>query len=210
VSHNLKTPLARLRFGIDTLEETTDPDARKKYGERINKDLLEMESLVETLLQYAKLDESNVQLRNQKIELNTFVKRLFADIGHPSIAVTYDLANADTTIDADPNYLAMQLHNLMDNALKHAHGSVAVTVTTSPGNVTLIIEDDGDGIPASEREDVIKPFWRGKQKQEVKGHGMGLAIVARIAEWFGADLLIDESKVLGGAAVSLRFPLANP
>jgi signal transduction histidine kinase len=207
VSHNLKTPLARLRFGIDTLEETTDCEARRKYSERINKDLLEMESLVETLLQYAKLDESNVQLHNQKIALNTFVKQLFADIEHPTVRILYHLADADTTIEADPNYLAMQLNNLMDNALKYARGFVSVTVTAGFRKVTFIIEDDGEGIPVSERDDVVKPFWRGKHSLEMKGHGMGLAIVARIAEWFGARLFIGKSAVHGGAAIQLCFPV---
>jgi signal transduction histidine kinase len=147
-----------------------------------------------------------VQLHKQKIELSAFVKRLFVDITHPTVKIMYYLADTDTTIDADPNYLAMQLHNLMDNALKHARGVVAVTVTSGQKKVTLTIEDDGDGIPVSEREDVIKPFWRGKQNTEIKGHGMGLAIVARIAEWFGADLIIAGSDALGGAAVSLSFP----
>jgi signal transduction histidine kinase len=206
VSHNLKTPLARLRFGIDTLEETIDPELRKKYNDRINKDLLEMESLVETLLQYAKLNESRVQLHIQKIELNEFVRQLFANITHPTVKILYYLADPDTTIEVDPNYLAMQLNNVVDNALKHAHGIVGVTVTTKPGEVTLIIEDDGEGIPVLDRNEVIKPFWRGKQGLEAKGHGMGLAIVARIAEWFGADLIIDKSEVLGGAAIWLRFP----
>ena len=71
--------------------------------------------------------------------------------------------------------------------------------------MTITIEDDGDGIPIDERDQVIKPFWRGSNSAETKGHGMGLAIVARIAEWLGAKLEITESKQLGGAAISLRF-----
>ncbi len=71
--------------------------------------------------------------------------------------------------------------------------------------MTLTIEDDGDGIPLDERQQVTKPFWRGSNNAAVKGHGMGLAIVARIAVWLDARLEIAESKQLGGAAISLCF-----
>lgn len=209
VSHNLKTPLARLRFGLDTLEETRDPELRRKYTQRISRDLAEMESLVETLLQYARLDEAGVQLRKQRIELTEFVTRLFAEREKPGIEIVHDHAKGDTGIIADPNYLAMLLNNIMDNALAHARSCVKVAVAVSGGSINVDIEDDGKGIPAAERSEVIKPFWRGSEEPAGGGHGMGLAIVARIATWSDASLHIGESSALGGAAIRLRFRAAG-
>ncbi len=204
VSHNLKTPLARLRFGLDTLEETEDPALREKYSQRIGKDLSEMESLVETLLQYARLEESRVQLQRERLDLGQFVTRLFEDSAASGVVVRLDIAAVDTHIDSDPNYLAILLNNLMDNALKHARSTVMVTLTVSGNSLNMTIEDDGAGIAAEDRIEVLKPFWRGKQ-ESVGGHGMGLAIVARIAVWFDLELRIAESVELGGAAIHLGF-----
>lgn len=205
VSHDLKTPLARLRFGIDTLAETEDQLAREKYTQRINKDLCEMESLVETLLQYARLDESSIQLHREKIDLNLFVAQLFADIDDHGINILQSYTDANTLIDTDRNYLAIQLNNVMNNALRHANSMIKVSVTAPSGMVSVSIEDDGEGIPIDERNDVIKPFWRGSNSATTKGHGMGLAIVARIAQWLGARLVIADSNELGGAAIFLQF-----
>lgn len=205
VSHDLKTPLARLRFGIDMLEETDDKLSRDKYAQRINKDLLEMESLVETLLQYARLDESNIKLHREHIDLKLFTTQLFEDLVDDGINIQYCYTTADTIIDVDRRYLAIQLNNLMSNALNHAKSTINVSLTTADDTLTITIEDDGEGIAIDERDQVVKPFWRGSNNAETKGHGMGLAIVARIAEWLGTKLEIAESKELGGAAISLRF-----
>jgi K+-sensing histidine kinase KdpD len=103
----------------------------------------------------------------------------------------------------------MLLNNIMGNALNHARTRIKVSVSVSSGSVDLNIEDDGKGIPVAERSDVIKPFWRGSEEPVGRGHGMGLAIVARIAAWFDASLHIDESAELGGAAIHLRFRAAT-
>lgn len=209
VSHDLKTPLARLRFGIDTLEETEDKVSREKYARRINKDLHEMESLVETLLQYARLDESSIKLHREKVDLKFFATQLFKDLPDAGIRIQYCYTDADTTIEADKNYLAIQLNNIMSNALRHANSEVKVTITASSNTVAINIEDNGEGIPFDERGQVIKPFWRGRNSTASKGHGMGLAIVARIAEWLGAKLVVADSRELGGAAISLQFQTGN-
>lgn len=203
VSHDLKTPLTRLRFGIDVLEEATDEEARKKYIKRINKDLNEMQSLIETLLQYANLDNANIKIEKENIELSTFISDLFYDIDSPNINVNVLLANAPLNIHADPRYLAMLLNNIMTNAMNHAKSSVNIRAMTSENKISISIEDDGKGIPKDEIEKVTKPFWRGEQA--IKGHGMGLAIAERISNWFDAELDIATSDTLGGASISLHF-----
>jgi len=162
VSHDLKTPLARLRFGLDALSETQDAEKRERYADRVNNDLEAMENLIDTLLQY---------------------------------------------IQADKRYLSMLINNLLSNALRYTHSRVKVSLIEENKNYLLSFEDNGKGIPKAERENVTKPFWRGDQGRATKGHGMGLAIVDRIAEWHQAKLEIDESESLGGAKISLRFPL---
>ena len=87
VSHDLKTPLTRLQFGVDVLEETHEEGARKKYIARINKDIHEMQSLVDTLLEYASLDECTIQLKPEHIELSTFIDACLDNIDHKHIII---------------------------------------------------------------------------------------------------------------------------
>jgi signal transduction histidine kinase len=101
----------------------------------------------------------------------------------------------------------MLLNNLLSNALKHARGRIKVSVRATAHTAIVAVEDDGPGIPPSERDAVLEPFRRGSNSTGLPGHGMGLAIVARIARWLNATVHIADSATLGGAAVSLRLSL---
>ncbi len=207
VSHNLKTPLARLRFGFDTLAEARDEATRDKYAQRIGKDLAEMESLVNTLLQYARLEGSNIELRRERTELNAFVGELVADLDTARAPIEFEGSGEPVYVDTDRDYLTLQLQNLLSNALKHARTRVLVNVRGTTDTVTIMVEDDGAGIPPEERDAVLEPFRRGSNSAGLPGHGMGLAIVTRLARWLDASVLIGDSAALGGAAVALHFKL---
>ncbi len=206
VSHDLKTPLARLRFGVDTLYETQDPELRAKYGQRIDADLSEMESLVNTLLQYARLDESNIQLHPEQLDLVSFVKTLTSITDTTGIKLDINSDTKPLYIHADTRYLTMLINNIINNAINHAKQHIIVNVSLHNKQIRLMIEDDGPGIPEHEREDVLKPFWRGENTgAPTKGHGMGLAIAHRISEWLDASLSIQQSSQLGGAAICICY-----
>ena len=106
----------------------------------------------------------------------------------------------------DPHYIKMLLSNLLGNAQLYAKSCISITTDLSGDFVLMTIADDGPGIPEVERENIIKPFVRGLDKGQPHGHGMGLAIVARIAQWHGVQLHIGESQELGGAEFLLTFP----
>lgn len=208
VSHNLKTPITRLRMGVDVLEEANDDYSRKRYIDKINNDLDEMQSLVETLLQYANIDSFDVNVNMERINLNTYVPDLLNKYAHEEVNVSFIMSEKAHYLDTDPRYLSMQLSNLMTNALQYAKSAVNVTIEMVDNNgteVQIIFDDDGVGIPPDQREQVLQPFWRGNNTSEIKGHGMGLAIVARISDWLGARLYIKQSQTLGGASIGLVF-----
>ncbi|WP_075187064.1 ATP-binding protein [Teredinibacter haidensis] len=209
VSHDLKTPLARLRFGLDAIAETEDKNQRNKYAERVNRDMEEMESLIDTLLQYARLDESRIHKSEEDVDLASFTQSAINNYDTDNIAITFRCRAVNSSILADKRYLALLINNLLSNAARYAKTQVLVSLTLEKDHLLLSLEDDGEGIPRSEREHVIKPFWRGEKGQNKKGHGMGLAIVSRIAEWHGAELSIHDSEKLGGALVQLKFLAAK-
>jgi len=149
-----------------------------------------------------------LKLKNEHIDLRRFIPELFENTASHTITVSMFFSDDNLAIKTDPRYLAMQLSNIMANALQYANSAVEVRVgLCDKDNTTLsiIIEDDGSGIPDAERMQVVKPFWRGKNNPAVKGHGMGLAIVSRIAQWLKAELVIRDSQSLGGAFIGLYF-----
>jgi len=206
VSHDLKTPLARLRFGLDALTETQNSQLKEKYAQRVSRDLEDMEVLVDTLLQYARLDESHIDLKQRPINPASIIDAICQTFDDDDIDIEFNkLTSPLIEISADKRYFVMMLNNVISNAVQHATSKVLISLTHCSGGYALTIEDDGNGIAADERNHVTKPFWRGTQSREKKGHGMGLAIVARIAEWHGANLDIDTSDTLGGAKIMLSF-----
>lgn len=208
VSHDLKTPLARLRFGIETLAECQDAQQREKYHQHIEKDLTEMESLVSTLLQFARLEEAHININMDTCDLAALVRKSMDTHSEINGFVSATLPN-ECLIHGDAKYLLMLVNNLVQNALEHCDQRVSVSLTAGE-KIQLDIEDDGKGILPEERDYILTPFVRGKNESKKQGHGMGLAIVNRIAKWHEAELEISDSGTLGGAKVSVRFTALKP
>ncbi len=209
VSHDLRTPLARLRFGIDVLSENDDLQTREKYQQRISQDVDEMESLVETLLDYTKLDQSMIKLEKVPINLETTVKACLKNTGNHSKEIAFQHSTKKPIIAASERYLSMLINNIFQNALQYANSHVFLSITARKDHILFSVEDDGEGILENERDQVLKPFVRGSLAKTNQGYGMGLAISKRIAEWHGGELAILQSNTLGGARIEVTFPIPN-
>lgn len=205
VSHDLKTPIARLRFGIEALEETQNPQLKIKYFQRVNRDLDTMEDLVMTLLSYARLGQGDIPLDRQNIELNAWVEDKLLDSDDGEHQLEFLPLPHSVTVNVDPKYLSMQINNLLSNALRFSRSKVQVSLTIQDEVLWIHVDDDGQGIDELEALQVVKPFVRGKHSRGNMGHGMGLAIVDRIGLWMGSKLHISRAPELGGARLSLSF-----
>jgi signal transduction histidine kinase len=205
VSHDLRTPLARLRFGIEAIRETKNPEKQTKYIQHLSNDINEMENLVSVLLNYARLDQNKVDLNFDSIDLNKLVQQC-VDSSEPSAIDIRFSADSPNAILGDCNFCTMLVNNLLDNGVKFAKQNIHISLINKGQEVILIIADDGPGIPEEERLRLLKPFTRGDKQQTTSGFGMGLAIVARIASWHHARLTIGSSAILGGAEFKICFP----
>ena len=206
VSHDLRTPLARLRFGIDILSETDDPEERIKYQEHLSNDIDEMQSLVEALLNYARLEQSLVSVQKEPVDLAKLLMD-FRD-SHPVNVITVELNNTqNSVVNGQPTYLKMCLHNLLNNALHYGESRVLVTLSQHNKRLNIHIHDDGSGIPEVQRKTLFKPFVRGDHKNSQPGYGMGLAIAERIAHWHDGSIRIQDSTRLSGAEFVIEFNL---
>jgi two-component system OmpR family sensor kinase len=206
LSHDLRTPLARLRFGLDVLEEAELTPEQQQNLAHLNRDLVAMESLVEALLNYARLEHATISLRRRPIALANFVVQLHEDFYRGKVDLSIAAAAQAVVVQGDAEYLGMLIHNLVQNSLRYGEGRVLLSLLRVEGYVQLQVEDNGPGIALAERDKVLKPFYRSAESHhQGRGHGLGLAIVERIAQWHGAELTLGESAALGGLKVTIIF-----
>jgi len=209
VSHDLRTPLARIRFGIDTLTEVEDEQQRARLQHKLGKDVDEMTSLVEALLNFARLEQQTLVLDKTKIALVDVINECIDNKHHDSVQITFE-CKAPATVLADQHYLKMALNNVIQNAINYGNGLVSIELTTQDNSAVITVCDDGNGIPADIRNQITKPFIRGANSTaEHKGHGVGLAIVKRVLDWHDGTLCISNSTKLSGAEFTLVIPITK-
>lgn len=204
VSHELKTPIARLRFGLDMLADAESIEQQRRHFEGLQEDLDEMQSLVEELLGFARLDSARVNVEYEYVSLDPMLQELLKPYKKSALEVSYSCQYDDAVVRGDKFYLNMLVNNIVKNAVKYAEHRVLVSLFLQNGKPVISVEDDGPGIPINEREDVMQPFYRGIKSKKAGSHGMGLAIVKRIAEWHELKVVIAESQ-LGGAKLLVEF-----
>ena len=204
VAHDLRTPLARLRFGIEILQETEKPETREKYQRHLSRDIDEMEKLVNVLLNYARIEQSMIAVKQQSINLNELISQCVGAVTDSNKIINWH-AQDDVIVNGDANYLSMLISNLLGNALQYADNEITMMVAKSGSKQQFIISDDGPGIAKEKRSELLKPFIRGEHFHQQPGYGMGLAIVSRIAKLHDATLIITYSAELGGAEFCLTF-----
>lgn len=197
-SHELRSPLARLRMAID-LDET------KKSGrvrDEIVRNLAELDALVEEILLASRLDHIDRLERTESVDLLALAAEEGARSG---VAVSGEPA----LISGDPTLLTRLVRNLMQNALRHGAPPVEARVGVEHGAVVLRVRDHGPGIPEGTGERVFEPFYRPSGRSETGGGwGLGLSLVRRIARHHGATVR-HEAPEGGGACFVVTFPAAG-
>lgn len=208
VSHDLRTPLARIRMGLDTLSEEEDPEKRAKYEDRVNANIDEMVELIETLLSYARLDQAMLSLDKAPINLNSMISKLIQSKEPGEKDLIFSETGSNLVVNGDMTYLKVLFNNLIQNALQHSTKLVVVRVSSVDNQILIEVEDDGPGISSEVIEDLFKPFIRAKSNK-YKGFGVGLAIAKRVVEWHRGTIQVINSTNTGGAKFQVLLPTAN-
>ncbi|MBU6272472.1 MAG: two-component sensor histidine kinase [Betaproteobacteria bacterium] len=209
VSHELRTPLARLRFAIDALAAEPDAARRDAAAADCERDLDELEALIDASLTFARLDSGALQARPEPGDLSALlhaeVRSLQPLLEGRALTVQADLPGAARF---DARLLPYALRNGLRNAARHARDAIAVQAwQDAQGRVCVAIDDDGPGVPESQREAVFQPFRRldGERERRSQGFGLGLAIVRRVMLAHGGEALMQQAPS-GGARLLLRWP----
>ncbi len=194
ISHDLRTPLTRMRLRLETGE------VEPKVRERCIEDLREMNGLVESVIEVFRPAEAVVL---QRVDLSALAQSAVDDLAETGADVAFD--GPPAVVMADPLALRRVVDNLVGNALRYA-GSARVRVELGGGVTRLVVEDDGPGIPAAELERVRQPFRRveGSRNRETGGTGLGLYIAQQLVRRQGAALLLG-NRPEGGLRVEVVF-----
>lgn len=215
VSHELRTPIARTRFSLEMLASAVKVSDRKHYIDEIGKDADELDALVTESLTYARFDQGSPRVDWQRRPLEAWLQEVALNVlhGHTDIDFSCDnrLSDPHREVFLEPRYMARAVGNLIQNAAKHAEGRVVVTLEVGGDSCCIHVDDDGEGIPVADRDRVFQAFTRldTSRSRASGGHGLGLAIVRRVAVWHGGLVWVDEAP-LGGARLTLCWPGLMP
>jgi two-component system, OmpR family, phosphate regulon sensor histidine kinase PhoR len=215
-SHELKTPVAAVRALAETLLTALpdDPEAGRRFAERIGREAERLEVLVRDLLDLSRVERGTLDV--EPVDLVGLAKEVagtYADLAEERRVKLRTELKPDVSVRGDRAQLGLLLSNLLDNALRHtpARGSVRVRLDTVESRAVLQVADTGEGIPAGERSRVFERFYRvdKARARQTGGTGLGLAIVRHVAEAHGGDVRVD-SELGRGATFTVTLPVAGP
>jgi two-component system, OmpR family, sensor kinase len=213
VSHEIKTPLARMQFEIELAKEAKDMTEVARVFGNLKQDIAAIDNLVTAALEYAILERANVSLNLGAYNFRTLLPAISEQVGRDARTDIRFRSNIQSDADAvicDVHLLETVLRNLLYNAMRYARHDVLVTFFLQNGENNLIVEDDGPGIPEKDRERVFESFVQLERRDDRKsGFGLGLAIVKRAMEWHRGRVAVSESP-LGGARFSAIWPALPP
>jgi len=198
VSHDLKTPLTRMKLALAMMPASRDID-------QLGADVVEMEHMLDDYLAFARGEGGEEAGLADLVELVHDTAAAAARARQaPDVQIT---APAVLPVSVKRAALRRCLANLLDNAIKHGR-KVAVTLRRDERWAEIVVEDNGPGIPEERREEAFRPFHRLDEGRNLQsgGSGLGLAIARDIARAHGGDVVLDDSA-LGGLKATVRIPV---
>lgn len=208
-SHELRTPIARIKFGLEILNSSKNMSEVNKYSKGISDDVEDLENLVSELLTYAVFDKNKNSIQISLISMSkwfkVFMEKIDPLMGNKKISL--DIKYAPENFMADTKLLGRALENLVLNAAKYAEKNVQIKVESNKDKIKISVIDDGPGIPDNKHESIFEPFTRlDESRSRISGgYGLGLAIVKQIMEGHGGKAFSEKNKK--GACMVITWPL---
>nr|WP_228550593.1 ATP-binding protein [Endozoicomonas sp. OPT23] len=212
VSHELRTPVARLRFGLDLIADAETREERDYQLEGMDKDIEELDKLVDEFLTYANLEQGAPEIRFKRYDVDKVLAQVVEE--HKRLQDRVQIEHTPCNMldprrfaDIDFRYIHRAVQNLVGNACRYADGKITVKFSATQDTCRVDVDDDGPGIPEDQWDRVFSAFSRLDDSRTRKsgGYGLGLSIVRRIMYWHNGRAMVSHSP-MGGARFSLVWP----
>jgi len=209
VSHEIKTPLSRMRFEIELAQQAQSASEVKTSLINIKADITAINDLVSATLNYAILERADLSLNIGTHNFTTLLPAITDFVrkdARPDVQMRAELRGETDKVTCDLHLIETVVKNLLYNAARYAKREIHLTFTVQDGINQLLVDDDGPGIPEKDRVRAFDSFIQLEAIRTNKtGFGLGLAIVKRAIEWHGGKVIIAQSP-LGGARICATWP----
>ncbi|MFV5524981.1 sensor histidine kinase BfmS [Acinetobacter variabilis] len=214
VSHELRTPVARIRFAVEMMADEDDYDYRLQQVEQIDKDIEALNTLIDEIMTYAKLEQGMPSIEFEDIDLFEVLEQVAVETDALKTGKEVEVLpmSVPVTVEAERRYLHRVVQNLVGNAVRYCEQKILISGgLDAKGMAYICVEDDGPGIPEADRARIFEAFARldDSRTRASGGYGLGLSIVSRIAYWFGGEIQVDQSPTLGGARFIMIWPASR-
>jgi len=213
VSHELRSPLARLQIAVGLVRQ--QPDKLASSLARIEQESERMDDLVGELLALSRLESGMMGLAKEAVNLHELLVTVAEDARFEGearkIIINYDAehqnAVAPVMLSAQPDLLHRAIDNVVRNAVKYTpeQSHVSIRTVCDSAYVTIVVSDQGAGVLQDELEMIFQPFFRGTNTSHADGHGVGLAIAKQIIEAHGGTITAD-NEASAGLSVAIKLP----
>jgi two-component system osmolarity sensor histidine kinase EnvZ len=195
ISHDLRTPLTRLKLQLALLKQQ---DLAKKMAD----DIEEMEKMLNEYLEFSRYQKNE---ETERVNLNLIINEVIKKYENKPINICIE---ENLEINIRPNSIKRCLANLIDNGFSYGGQKIEVISKKDANGVAIYVDDDGPGISKTEYENVLKPFYRidKSRGQNKSGVGLGLSIANDIIRSHGGNIFLEKSP-LSGLRVKISLPL---
>lgn len=217
ISHELRSPLARVRLALELLPRSPDSEARLR---EVEADLGELERLISDVLMTSRLGATGLPTQPLPVELAPLLAQVVERAHHDPLTAGAEVRIEPfpaLTVVADAALVRRAIFNLVENAAKYGAPPITLSARKAPAGdaVEISVTDEGEGIAAADRERVFEPFFRLDKARTHSataphGFGLGLTLARRVAEAHGGTIAITAARVSGGRELGCRVTLRLP
>ena len=209
-SHELRSPLSTIKAAAEVAQASDDPARFRELADEVAAEATRMEALIADLLALARLDEGADHPIQETVDISERCMSAVEQL--PSSPISVEVIRADgVVVEGVAQQLERAIFNLLLNATQHARSRVRLESRLLRSRAQVIVDDDGAGVDASERERIFERFVRADRSRQrlTGGTGIGLSLVRIIAERHGGKVIVGDAPELGGARFILEIEAAS-
>jgi two-component system sensor kinase ParS len=213
LSHDIRTPIACLRFGLEAALDSKTLEKKNSYLTRMDSELTNMEEMTSAFLEYASMERQALHIKKQKTDVSALINSAINDCkilaNQKNISVVLTSPGQDIHYALDYHWCYRALVNLISNAIGYANSQILLSVSIINKQLIITVEDDGKGIANDKLDVIFTPFVKlDPERSREQGHfGLGLAICAKVLDWHQGTITTSNNQRLSGACFTLTFPI---